>query len=40
MRTKIMNKTFIAAATTCLLTLSTGALADVSATVNLASDYT
>ncbi len=40
MRTKFMNKTLIAAATTCLLTLSTGALAGVSATVNLASDYT
>jgi len=40
MRTKTMNKTLIAAATTCLLTLSTSVLADVSATVNLASDYT
>jgi uncharacterized protein (TIGR02001 family) len=40
MSIKIMNKTLIAVATTCLLTLSTGALADVSATVNLASDYT
>lgn len=35
-----MNKTIIATATTCLLTLSTAALADVSSTVNLASDYT
>ena len=35
-----MNKTMIAAATACLLTLSGTALADVSATVNLASDYT
>lgn len=35
-----MNKTIIAAVTTCLLTLSATALADVSATVNLASDYT
>jgi uncharacterized protein (TIGR02001 family) len=40
MRTKIMNKAIIAAATTCLLALSTGAAADVSSTVNLASDYT
>jgi uncharacterized protein (TIGR02001 family) len=40
MSTKIMNKTLIAAATTCLLALSTGAAADVSSTVNLASDYT
>ena len=30
-----MNKTMIAAATACLLTLSGTALADVSATVNL-----
>ena len=35
-----MNKTLIAAATAGLLTLSTSALADFSATVNLASDYT
>jgi uncharacterized protein (TIGR02001 family) len=35
-----MNKTLIAAATAGLLTLSTTALADFSATVNLASDYT
>ena len=40
MRTIIMNKTLIAAATAGLLTLSTTALADFSATVNLASDYT
>lgn len=37
MRTIIMNKILIAAG---LLTLSTAALADFSATVNLASDYT
>ena len=35
-----MNKTIIAAATTCLLTLPAGAMAAVSSTVNLASDYT
>ena len=35
-----MNKTLIVAATSGLLTLSTAALADFSATVNLASDYT
>ncbi|TWX53621.1 TorF family putative porin [Colwellia hornerae] len=35
-----MNKSIIAIATSCLLTLSSAALADVSATVNLASDYT
>lgn len=40
MRTIKMNKTLIAAATAGLLTLSTSALADFSATVNLASDYT
>lgn len=40
MSKKIMNKTIIAAATTCLLTLPAGAMAAVSSTVNLASDYT
>lgn len=35
-----MNKSIIALATTCLLTLSSAATADVSSTVNLASDYT
>jgi uncharacterized protein (TIGR02001 family) len=36
-----MNKTLIATVTTCLLTFSAGALAEaISATVNLASDYT
>ena len=35
-----MNKALIAAATTCLLTLPAGAMAAVSSTVNLASDYT
>lgn len=35
-----MNKSIIAIATSCLLTLSNGAAADVTATVNLASDYT
>jgi len=40
MRNKIMNKSIIALATTCLLTLSSAATADVSSTVNLASDYT
>lgn len=37
---EIMKKTLIAAATTCLLTLSAGAAADVTSTVSLASDYT
>jgi len=40
MRKNIMNKTILVAATTCLLALSTGAAADVSSTVKLASDYT
>jgi uncharacterized protein (TIGR02001 family) len=40
MRYKIMNKSIIALATSCLLTLSGVATADVSSTVNLASDYT
>jgi len=35
-----MNKTIIAVATSCLLTLSAGAKADISSTVKLASDYT
>ena len=35
-----MNKKIITAATACLLALSTTAAADVSSTVNLASDYT
>jgi uncharacterized protein (TIGR02001 family) len=39
MNKKIMNKTIVAVAT-CLLTLSAGVAADVSSTINLASDYT
>ncbi|MFT6901297.1 MAG: hypothetical protein ACJAXS_001487 [Colwellia sp.] len=35
-----MNKSIIAIATSCLLTLSTVAVADVSSTINLTSDYT
>ncbi len=35
-----MNKSIIALATSCLLTLSGAATADVTSTVNLASDYT
>jgi uncharacterized protein (TIGR02001 family) len=35
-----MNKSIIAIATSCLLTLSSAALADVSSTINLTSDYT
>jgi uncharacterized protein (TIGR02001 family) len=37
---KKMNKSFIAIATSCLLTISTTAAADITSTVNLASDYT
>jgi uncharacterized protein (TIGR02001 family) len=35
-----MNKSIIALATSCILTLSTSATANVSSTVNLTSDYT
>ncbi len=35
-----MKKSIISLATSCLLTVSSGALAEISATVNLASDYT
>jgi len=35
-----MNKTMAAAATACLLSVSAGAVADISSTVKLASDYT
>ena len=35
-----MNKSFIAIATSCLLTISTTAAADITSSVNLASDYT
>ena len=35
-----MKKSIIALATSCLLTVSSGALAEVSATVNVTSDYT
>ncbi len=37
---KVMKKSIIALATSCLLTVSTSALADLSTTVKLASDYT
>jgi uncharacterized protein (TIGR02001 family) len=40
MNKKIMNKSLIAVATSFLLTLSATAAADLSSTVNLASDYT
>jgi len=37
---KVMKKSIISLVTSCLLIVSSGALADLSATVNLASDYT
>lgn len=40
MNNKLMNKTMIAAATACLLSVSVGANAAVTSTVKLASDYT
>lgn len=40
MRTNLMNKNIIALATSGLLAISASATADVSSTVNLASDYT
>tara|TARA_R110002012_G_scaffold277835_1_gene465348 strand:- start:41 stop:760 length:720 start_codon:yes stop_codon:yes gene_type:complete len=40
MSIKVMKKSIIALATSCLLTVSSGAFADLSATVKLASDYT
>lgn len=40
MSIKEINKNIIAIATSCLLTISSAALADVSTTVNLTSDYT
>tara|TARA_R110000822_G_scaffold14119_13_gene49830 strand:+ start:15728 stop:16447 length:720 start_codon:yes stop_codon:yes gene_type:complete len=40
MSTKVMKKSIIALATSCLLTVSSAALADLSATVSVTSDYT